>query len=359
MSGFVARHKQEWDELAALVARARRREGSLTAAERQRLDELYRRTTVYLAQASTTGAKSLVDYLNALTASAHGVIYLSSREPAVRRLGKFIVDGFPRTVARQWKFHLASALLVAAGGLVGFFAATADPITAHALWPAADARQPGSTPEQLLAVLRHGRDQSGGEKFTFASFLFQHNLKVAVLAMATGVLAAAPTILLMIFNGMLLGVFVAIHYQADIRSELWAWILPHGVTEIGAIILCGGIGLMLGHAVVFPGSSTRTDSLQAAGREAARVCVGAAVMLVLAALIESYVRQSHWSTAARLGFAGGTALFWATYFARGFLKERRAAVTRLASRSTPLATSLRPTSAALTACSAVEVQRID
>jgi uncharacterized membrane protein SpoIIM required for sporulation len=358
MSGFVARHKQEWDELASLVERAHRREGSLDAADRVRLDDLYRRTTVHLAQASTEGARSLVEHLNAVTASAHDLIYLSPNEGFISRLGRFVVDGFPRAIARQGKFHLASALLVVAGGLVGFFAARSDPVTAHALWPEADARQPGSTPEQLLKVLRYGRDESGGEKFAFAGFLFQHNLKVAILAMATGVLAAAPTILLMIFNGMLLGVFVAIHYQADIRGELWAWILPHGVTEIGAIALCGGVGLMLGHAVVFPGGCTRTQSMHRAGREAARICIGAAGMLVLAALIESYVRQSHWSTTERLSFAAGTAFFWICYIALGVSRERGASM-QSSPDSAPAAISLRNVPAELKACSAVVVQRID
>jgi uncharacterized membrane protein SpoIIM required for sporulation len=90
---------------------------------------------------------------------------------------------------RYWHLHLTSAVLVIAGGLVGFFAASSDPLIAHALWPAEDVRQPGSTPEQLLSVLRSGREDGGGQKFFFASFLFQHNFKVGLLAMATGVLA--------------------------------------------------------------------------------------------------------------------------------------------------------------------------
>jgi uncharacterized membrane protein SpoIIM required for sporulation len=141
--------------------------------------------------------------------------------------------------------------------------------------------------------------------------------------MATGVLAAIPTVVLMIFNGMLLGVFAAIHHEAGIRAEMWAWILPHGVTELSAIILCGGVGLMLGKAVLQPGELSRNESLVRAGREAARVCVGVAGMLVLAALIESYVRQSHWSTPARLVFATATAVFWAAYVAHGLYRERQ------------------------------------
>lgn len=325
MSSFVSRHKQDWDELAALVKRGRKSVRGLSLEERERLDELYRRTSVHLARVSTrTRDRQLINYLNGLTAAAHSLIYLPPRESMWRGAIKFIVEGFGRSVMRHWRLHLISAVLVIGGGLIGYFAASADPLIAHALWPAQDNRQPGSTQEQLLSVLQHGRDQEGGEKFLFASFLFQHNFKVGLLAMATGVLASVPTVFLMVFNGMLMGVFVAIHAQAGIRSEMWAWILPHGITEIGAIILCGGVGLMLGQAVVHPGIRSRKYQLLEAGREAARVCLGVGGMLVAAAIIESYVRQSHWSTGTRFAFATATALFWALYFTYGALQERNA-----------------------------------
>ncbi|HEX6963109.1 MAG TPA: stage II sporulation protein M, partial [Lacipirellula sp.] len=301
MSSFVDRYKQDWTELERLVQRGRKWRSGLTSVERQRLDELYRRTTIHLARVMTAGNDpALAEYLNGLTAAAHSLIYLPPRDSLLRKLRRYVSEGFPRAVARTWRQHAISAALVIGGGLIGYFAASADPVVAHALWPAEDARQPGSKPEQLLSVLRSGRKEGGGEKFIFASFLFQHNLKVSLLAMASGVLAAAPTVLLMIFNGMLLGVFVAIHHEAGIRAEMWAWILPHGITEFGAIILCGGVGLLLGRAVVRPGALSRGESLLLAGREAGRICAGTAAMLVLAAIIESYVRQSHWTTGARL-----------------------------------------------------------
>jgi uncharacterized membrane protein SpoIIM required for sporulation len=335
MSHFVSSHKSEWDELGALIERGRKSIRRLAPNERERLDELYRRTTVHLARVTTrTRDQHLINYLSQLTASAHSLIYLPPRESIWRGAARFIVEGFGRVIIRHWRLHLLSAVLVIGGGLVGFFAASADPMVAHALWPAGDVRQPGSTPNQLLTVLRSGREGGGGEKFLFASFLFQHNLKVGLLALATGVLASLPTVLLMIFNGMLMGVFVSIHYQAGIKAEMWAWILPHGVTELGAIMLCGGAGMVLGQAVVHPALYSRRQSLVNAGREAAQVCLGVGLMLVAAAIIESYVRQSHWSTNARLAFAAATAVFWLVYFAHGAIKER--AANRTANRTAPV-----------------------
>jgi len=201
----------------------------------------------------------------------------------------------------------------------------ADVMALYALMPPGDVRTPGSTPEQLLAVLRSGRDGGGDQKFMFASFLFSHNLTVSLLALAAGILAAAPTVVLMVYNGMLLGAFAAIHYRAGIHAEFWAWILPHGVTELFAVVLCGGVGLMLGSAVLAPGWNTRAENLRRAGRQAALTAIGVAAMLVLAAIVESYLRQSHMSIAGRLTFAGASLLFWAAYLTGGYLAERCAA----------------------------------
>ena len=90
MSNFVARYKPEWDELEMLVRRARGWFRPLSADERTRLDELYRRTTTHLARVSTrTQDQQLVEYLNNLTAAAHSVIYLPPQSSVLRQIGQF------------------------------------------------------------------------------------------------------------------------------------------------------------------------------------------------------------------------------------------------------------------------------
>jgi uncharacterized membrane protein SpoIIM required for sporulation len=329
MSDFVTRNKPDWDELESLVRRARRSVRSMSPEDLSRLDVLYRRTTIHLARAATrTRDRQLIAYLNGLTAAAHSLIYLPPRRSMFAGALRFLVEGFARVVVRQGRLHAVSAALLLGGALLAYYLSVNDILAAYALSMPGDVRQPGATREQLEEILRHGRDDGSGTKFAFASFLFQNNLKVGILAMATGVLAAVPTVLIMLLNGMLLGNFVAVHHRAGVSAEMWAWILPHGVTELGAIILCGGVGLLLGRAVVRPGELSRGDSLRLAGMEAGRTCLGVALMLVAAAIIESYLRQSHLSTGARLAFAAGTAVFWGLYFAYGYARERAQSVER-------------------------------
>ena len=322
MGDYIARHRPEWEELRNLVERARRSIRSLTPEELSRLDVLYRRTTVHLAQVATrTRDETLLRYLNDLAAAAHSVIYLPPRGSPFLSTWAFLREGFARAVARTWRYHAVSALLILLGALVAYFAVQQDPTAAYALMPEGEFRQPGSSRDQLLQILRHGREENAGAKFAFASFLFSHNLRVGFLSLALGVLAAVPCVLLLIYNGMILGAFTAVHHGAGIYAEYWAWILPHGVTEISAIVLCGGVGLLLGRAAVCPGRYTRAESLRRAGVEAALIALGVAVMLIVAAAAESYLRQSHLPTASRLVFAVATAVFWGSYFASGFLRR--------------------------------------
>ena len=328
MHPYLSSNEQQWSELAGLLQQARKSTKRLSPQQISRLDQLYRATAIQLSQVSSrTNDQRLIRYLNDLTAAAHSVIYLPPKKTPLGEAANFVVQGFARSIARTWRYHLVALTLTVLGGCLAYHVAKSDPVAAYALLPAGDVRAPGSTPEQLLEVLRSGRDQGGGGKFIFASFLFGHNLKVGLLALGVGVLAAIPTALLLIYNGMMLGAFAQIHHEAGIYTEFWAWILPHGITEIGAIILCGGVGLMLGNAVIRPRLLSRVESLRRAGTQAAHVCVGIAGMLLFAAVIESYLRQSHLSTSARLIFAGATAIFWIAYLSYGVLCERNARLT--------------------------------
>ncbi len=323
MGNFLQRNKPEWDELEVLLKSAGRATRWMTPQQLRRLDVLYRRTTVHLAQVrSRTNDTNLMNYLNGLTSRAHSLIYVSPKERALVGAMQFLTEGFARAIARQWRYHLTSAGLLLAGALLAFFAGSHDVVALYAILPAGDPRVPGAPRELLLSHLRAGREQTGGMKFLFASFLFQHNFKVALLSMSLGMLAAIPTILLILFNGMMLGAFVAVHHQAGLATEMWAWILPHGITEIGAIVLCGGMGLQLGHAIVCPGMKTRGEALQQTATEIGRTAIGAGFMLVFAAIIESFLRQSQMSDLARLVFAAGTALFWMNCITHGVLRER-------------------------------------
>lgn len=58
-------------------------------------------------------------YLNSLTAAAHSLIYLPPKDPALKGAVLFVIEGFARTIARQWVFHAISVALLLSGAAAG------------------------------------------------------------------------------------------------------------------------------------------------------------------------------------------------------------------------------------------------
>ena len=85
--------------------------------------------------------------------------------------------------------------------------------------------------------------------------------------------------------------------KADIFFGL---ILPHGMLELSAVFVAGGIGLRTGWAWVAPGALPRARALAEAGRVAAVVALGLAGVLLVSGVLEAFVTPSGLPTAARI-----------------------------------------------------------
>src|SRR5580658_4988142 len=106
MADFVTRNRPDWDDLERLLARGRRSVGRLTPEELNRLDVLYRRVAIHLAQVRTrTRDERLAAYLNKLAAEAHSLIYLPPRQGVLNKFARFAAFGFAECVARNWRMH--------------------------------------------------------------------------------------------------------------------------------------------------------------------------------------------------------------------------------------------------------------
>jgi len=91
-------------------------------------------------------------------------------------------------------------------------------------------------------------------------------------------------------------------------------VLPHGVTELLAVGLCGGAGLAVALAIIRPGRHGRLHALGDTGRQAALVVLGAVLMFLIAGIIEGVFRQVVTDLPTRLAVAGASLLFWLAYF---------------------------------------------
>ena len=314
LKSFEFRREREgaWRELERLIRRIGA--GGLSGLD---AEELYRLPVLYRAALSSLSVaraisldKNVVAYLESLTARAYLAVYGVQRDYG-EAFGRFFVRTFPAEVWRLRREIGLAILVLVLGTLTGFLLTARDPNLFYSLVSEglAQGRGPASSREELLEVLK----SRGGGLSLLASFLFSHNAKIGMTCFALGFAAGVPVALLLFTNGLMLGAFVAIHAQHDLALEFWAWVLPHGVTELLAVCLCGGAGLALGRAVVFPGPYARLANLAREGRRAALVVLGSVAMFFVAALIEGYFRQLVTDEVPRFMVVFLTSAFWLWY----------------------------------------------
>ena len=312
-SRFRAEREADWRALEGLLARIERGGARrLSTDEMIALPRHYRSALSALSVARETSLdKGLTDYLEALCTRAYFAVY-GNRERLSERLAHFFREGWPRATRAMWRETVAAAAFTLLGALAAYLLVGSDPDWYYSLvGEMAQGRTPASSTESLRDGLYHDGDADG--LGVFAAFLLSNNARVAILAFALGFAFCVPTVALLIYNGAILGAFVALYASRDLGLELGGWLLIHGVTELLAIVLGGAAGLKIGWAIAFPGRLSRLGSVAEAGREAGAAVAGVVVMLAVAALLEGFGRQLITSDLARYGIAVGSALVWAIY----------------------------------------------
>ena len=106
------------------------------------------------------------------------------------------------------------------------------------------------------------------------------------------------------------------------RGELfWGLILPHGLLELTAVFVAGGVGLRLFWSWIEPGQRSRSKSMAHEGRTAVTVALGLVVVLFVSGLIEAFVTPSPLPTWARIAIG---VLAELVFFAYVFVLGRNA-----------------------------------
>jgi len=317
---FRAEREDAWLKLERLLGRAERHGArDLTDDELVAIPALYRAalSSLNTARAISLDA-ALIDYLEGLCGRAYVFVY-GARASLGERIGRFFLHDWPAAVRAIWPETLAAFAALFLGAALAFTLVGSDPEWFYQVIPgeSAQGRTPASSTADLRATLFDEEDEEGRKGLgVFAAFLFTHNAQLAILAFALGFAFGAPSILLLVFNGAVLGAFVQLFVSRGLGVEVGGWLLIHGVTELWAVALAGASGMSIGRALAYPGQETRLQAAAEAGRRAGVVIAGVVIMLALAGLLEGVGRQIVTDTTVRYMVAATTAVFWAAYFFR-------------------------------------------
>ncbi|MCW3848202.1 stage II sporulation protein M [Sphingomonas sp. LB-2] len=306
----------DWDRLETLLDRVEAgRAGSLSDEDLFELPVLYRATLSSLSVARETSLDAdLVAYLESLSTRAYFLLY-GVHSPLWRRALAFLADELPAAVRGMWRETLVSLAITVAGAVAAYMLVRSDPSWFFGIVPSnmIGGRDPSASVATLTEALHH-KLAADDHLSAFAAELFVNNASVALFAFALGFAFAVPTVLLLIYNGCMLGAMLAVFIPKGLGWEFAAWLSIHGTTEMFAIILAGAAGMRIGIATAFPGRQARLASAVSAGRSAAFVMLGVVGMLVIAGLLEGLGRQLVDNSLSRALIGGAALLFWLVYY---------------------------------------------
>jgi uncharacterized membrane protein SpoIIM required for sporulation len=137
-------------------------------------------------------------------------------------------------------------------------------------------------------------DRLAGGKATFSTALMTHNTRVAIFTLALGATWGLGSVIVLFYNGIILGAVAFDYVRAGQAKFLAGWLLPHGVIEIPAILIAGQAGFLLAVALIGrkQRGSVRTR-LREISHDLVTLIGGVGVMLVWAGFVESFLSQYH------------------------------------------------------------------
>jgi uncharacterized membrane protein SpoIIM required for sporulation len=300
---FIDQNKEKWQEFEELLHKRNK--------DPDKLANLFVEVTDDLAYArSFYPNRSVKAYLNQLAQRIYHSIYKNKRS-LFSRTTNFWAEEMPRLIweARR-EFLLALAIFVVSLA-IGMLSSSEEPEFARYIMG------------DLYIQMTEANIESGDPMAVYKSrsqfdMFFSitiNNLLVALRTFLFGVLSAIGTVAILLYNGIMVGTFQYFFIERGLFWESFSVIWLHGTIEISSIIIAGAAGITMGKGLLFPGTYTRFQAFTIAARRGFKIFLGIVPLIVLAALIESFItRYTHAPDVLKIALIGFSLLFVAGYF---------------------------------------------
>jgi uncharacterized membrane protein SpoIIM required for sporulation len=291
---FVIAGRPQWAELERLLVRIETQPGRrMTLDELQHFHRLYERTAADLARITTFSSEPETRrYLENLIARAYGEIHETRERQSRVAPVKWFFHTLPQTFRRHIRAFWMSLAITIAGCLFGGLALMFDPDSRHVTMAFGHDQM---TPEERVKKEETAaNDRLSGHKTEFSAELMTHNARVSIFTLAMGITYGVGTIILLFYNGIMMGSIAVDYVQAGQTKFLLGWLMPHGVIEIPAILIAGQAGLVLAAALIGWGRRVPLRTrLREISSDLVTLIFGVALLLVWAGFIEAFLSQYH------------------------------------------------------------------
>ncbi|WP_034891831.1 stage II sporulation protein M [Gillisia sp. Hel_I_29] len=251
------------------------------------ISALYLEITDDLSYAKTFySGSNTVAYLNQIASSAHQKIYSNKKESG-NAFYNFYVKDFPLFFYKHQRQLLLSFLIFSTFVIVGIFSAASDGTFIRAILGDGYVNM---TLENISNNDPMAVYKKMGQIDMFLGITI-NNIKVSLMAYTLGIIGGLGTALVLMQNAIMLGSFQYFFYQNGLLWESARTIWLHGTIEISVIIVAGCAGLVLGKAILFPGTYTRLTSFIAGIKNGLKIVMSTIPFFIIAGFLEGFVTR--------------------------------------------------------------------
>jgi uncharacterized membrane protein SpoIIM required for sporulation len=293
---FVTSERPYWSELESMLGMLENDSRKRLALDQlRRFHYLYERTAAGLAKVNSFASEPETRrYLESLVARAYGEIHETRDRQHRFSPVTWLFQTLPQTFRRHIRAFWLSIGITMIGTLFGGFAVAYDPEAKTAILPEMFANHIENPAERVAREERDADSPSAGAMSSFSAQLMVNNIGVSIKAMALGMTWGIGTIIILFYNGVILGLVAVDYVLAGQTVFLLGWLLPHGSIELPAVIMGGQAGLMIAGALIGWGQrNTMRQRLRELTPDLTTLIFGITLMLVWAGIVEAFFSQYH------------------------------------------------------------------
>ena len=293
---FSAVERPVWNDLERLLDQLETEPTfKLDLEQATRFHYLYERTSADLAKLVTFSAEpELRRYLETLVARAYSEIHETRGNRKRFAPLAWFLHTLPQTFRRHARAFYLSVAAFMVGAMFGGFAMAFDPEAKQTVMPEMFSNHLGDPAERVRREEQNKHTPTAGQLTPFSTFLMTHNIRQAIQALALGMTFGVGTLVVLFYNGVILGLIGVDYVSAGETKFLLAWLMPHGVIEIPAFLIAGQTGLVLANALIGWGKRERlAERFRTVAPDLVTLIFGVGLMLIWAGLVEAFLSQYH------------------------------------------------------------------
>lgn len=295
---FEAQHSATWDVfdkwIAVLSGNNTRTISDVAARDEIGRDfpAMYRQICHHLSLARTRRYSiALQQRLNQLALDGHQHLY-RTRTPFFSAIGRFLASDFPNAFRARWRYMLTATLVFYLPAIGMAIALQVEPDLIYSLMEPTQVSQMEAMYDPANRVL--GRERQSDTDVNMFGFYIYNNISIGFQTFAGGLLFGLGSLFYLLFNGLILGA-VATHLTGmGFTETFWPFVAGHSSFELTAIVIFGGVGLMLGYGAIAPGRKARWHAIRDQAVSGMPLVYGGTVMLVAAAFVEAFWSSTTW-----------------------------------------------------------------